>query len=198
MPPAGTLAYATPMGYGAGDGGSPYEAAAVWADGKQVVAGRDVPLLPERCAKCGEPADGRPWERTMYWHHPALFILILFPGLIIYVIVALIVRQKTRVVAGLCPAHRRVRSNAILTGWLIALAGVAAIVGGMVVGSGSRQDEHWIVIGWFSGIGLLLLGAIYGIVRSQVVAPTKMDRGFVWFKGAGPGFLHSLPPANRY
>ena len=81
-------------------------------------------ILPPPCAKCGAPADGKPVERTYYWHHPAIYLTIL-AGLLIYVIVALIVRKSMKVRVPLCAGHVQRRSIAVTLAWVLPLIGIA-------------------------------------------------------------------------
>ena len=62
-------------------------------------------LLPNRCVKCGS-APSEPWlDLTFFWHHPALFLLLVSP--IIYLIVSLIVGKKVTLAVPLCAAHKQ-------------------------------------------------------------------------------------------
>jgi hypothetical protein len=55
-------------------------ALAITRDGEKLIipAGMAFPtaLLPPVCVKCGAPADGKPVEKTFYWHPPWLYVLI--------------------------------------------------------------------------------------------------------------------------
>ena len=73
-----------------------------------IVPRHSAPYLPcDTCVKCGRPA-ARKLKRTLYWHNPGLYFLILL-YLLIYLIVALIVRKQLKVTIGLC---RRTRQSA--------------------------------------------------------------------------------------
>lgn len=48
--------------------------------------------LPDRCLKSNEPTQSR-LKRSLYWHHPALYLLILL-HIVIYAIVAIIIRKS--------------------------------------------------------------------------------------------------------
>ena len=48
--------------------------------------------LPDRCIKCNAPAHEPTKERKVYWHHPAVYVLILI-NVILYAIVGAIVRS---------------------------------------------------------------------------------------------------------
>jgi hypothetical protein len=156
---------------------------AIWRDGKFLVAARDT-VLPDRCVKCNRPARGLRMTKKLYWHPPAYYLLVC-AGLLLYAIVALIVRKTATLHLGICEEHRNKRRRSIAIAWsLVALAVVLFVV------SASTNE------GTFAGISvLLILGAIiFGIVTTQLVAPVKIDhQGVVWLKGVPPAYLEGLP-----
>ena len=60
--------------------------------------------LPARCVKCGAPSETL-LTKAFRWHSSWVYLLIL-PGLIFYVIVALVVQRKARIGVPFCGAHR--------------------------------------------------------------------------------------------
>lgn len=92
------------------------EPGGAWRDGKLLVM-RPEANLPDRCIRCNAPAGGFRFKRNLSWHPPGWYLLLFF-NLIIYVIVALIVRKRAKVAVGLCARHRKKRANAIILGWL--------------------------------------------------------------------------------
>ncbi len=82
--------------------------------GKQLVVELGA-VFPDRCLKCNAPAEGFKKRFNVSWHHPALYLLVLL-GLLIYVIVALVVRKTARLDIPLCPRHRALRRNLMLAG----------------------------------------------------------------------------------
>ena len=95
---------------------------AVWREGRTLVALRDG-VLPECCVRCGDPGDARPIRRSLNWHHPAIYILVLW--LIPYIVVALAVRKTTTLTMSVCERHRRIRRWSLWGGWGLFLASVA-------------------------------------------------------------------------
>ncbi len=85
--------------------------------------GQTIPLPPP-CVKCGAPANGKPVDKNFSWHHPALYLLIL-AGVLVYAIVAVIVRKSVRLRVPLCAQHAQRRSLAITLAWVIPLVGIA-------------------------------------------------------------------------
>jgi predicted Zn finger-like uncharacterized protein len=150
---------------------------------------------PDRCVKCNAPAEGYRWSKTFYWHHPALYVMILFPGLLIYAIVALCVRKSGKVAVGLCPAHRAVRRQRLWIGWGLFVLGAAIMIGGTVIGSGMRgpDAESWMAAGLVGGIVILLASGIYAAVAVPVVLPRRIDNQYVYLKRAGEPFLQTVP-----
>ena len=176
----------------AGVAGSPLVAEAeegrgVWRDGKILVMAK-VARLPSRCVKCNAPATYRLW-RKFSWHTPWLFLMVIFPGLLFYAIVALIVRKTAKVELPLCDVHKSRRSKGIAIGWVVSLAGIGLFF--VAVQSG-LPDELVGVLGLI-GLVLLLAGLIYGLVRSQTVVAQKIDATHVWLKKVGLPYLAELP-----
>jgi hypothetical protein len=143
--------------------------------------------LPPRCVKCNEPADEPTKVRKVYWHHPAVYLLILV-NIIIYAIVGAIVRKRALVAAGLCVAHKKRRRLAIIFAW------TSFIVGVFLLSWGFRDSTS--NGGVFAAAGLLVVLAsiLTGIILARIVYAQKIDRSYAWLKGCGPEFLDSLPP----
>jgi hypothetical protein len=191
--PAPVIAYATPAQY--------YVPVGVCREGNLVVLPKNFSTLPQRCVKCnGEVSGPYHWNKTLYWHNPALYIMILFPGLLIYAIVAIIVRKSAKVDASLCEHHGRQRGNRILTGWLIAVGGIASIIAAIYFGNLPNSDPTQIlgpILGWLGGL-MILFSLFWAIFAVRVLRPQKIDDRFAWLAGAGPEFLDSLPQTGQY
>lgn len=186
--PVATLQYASPSSY-AGE--------AVWREGNKIVCtmSRERTIhLPDRCVKCNAPTDDRkPWKKTLYWHNPGFFALILL-NLLIYALVALAVRKKVIVTAGLCAAHRAKRRNNILIAWGIFLLALLVFAGAVFFGNDPNYRHGPLgPICVLLGIVLLLAAVIWGMVGGRVVVVRKIADHTVWFGGAGREFLASLP-----
>ena len=114
---------------------------AAWRDGNVVVmlAGGEI---PHRCVKCNEPADEPTKERTLYWYNPWLYLLVLI-SILVFAIVALIVRKKAVVSAGLCADHKRRRRTALIVAWIGVLAGTLLLLLGVTESSRPhRRGRH--------------------------------------------------------
>lgn len=168
--------------YGAGFG----QEGGVWRDGSTLIMHKTA-RLPDCCIKCGVAANGSHLRKNLSWHHPALALLIL-AGVLIYVIVAMVVRKSATVEISLCEDHLRKHRIAVIVSWLIFLAGIAFIVLAIAADSGGS--------GLF-GVLLLFASAISAATWAKVVTVKKIDDYYVWLRGIGEGFLAMLPSVDK-
>ena len=152
-------------------------------DGKWVVVPRDTDL-PHRCVKCNAAPHEPTKKRTLYWHHPAVYLVILL-NIVIYVIVAMAVRKNVKLSPALCATHKSKRRKAILGAWL----GVITSIALPILFADNQSFGVWLLI----SIVLFLGSAIAGIVRSRILYAKKIDASEGRFGGAGREFLESLP-----
>src|SRR5689334_6970592 len=118
----------------------------MWRQGSTLVVPRKV-ALPPRCFKCGEPVAGRPMKvSTSYLN--SLWLLLIFAGLLVYIIVALILRKTGTVHLYLCPRHRSRRRVTILVCWLLFLGCFPCFY----LAATSRAGE-WAALYAIAGIG---------------------------------------------
>ena len=170
-------------------GFAPGQAAVMRQGSKLIIAAplpRQAAILPPLCVKCGAPADGKPVDKTYYWHHPALYVLLLSP--IIYAIVALIVRKTMRVYVQLCAVHAKRRSTAVTLSWVLPLVGVADIF----VLASLKVDGGLIAL--ISTV-LILTGLVVWAVVSYPIRPAMIDATRGEFTGACAAFLEHIPQA---
>lgn len=144
-------------------------------------------VFADRCIKCNEPARGEKLERTVYWHHPGFYLLII-PGLLIYALVALAVRKKATVRVGLCEQHRSTRKTAMIVGWVGGLLGIGSCSGGL------SADSPGISL---FGIAIFVGATIYGALMSRTVVPAKIDDHYVHLRGICEPYLARLPRWSR-
>ncbi len=154
----------------------------VWRDGKVLVM-RQGSSLPCRCVKCNAQTLSPSKSKKVYWHHPAIYILVPF-WVIIYLIVALIARKQASINPSLCPIHKKRRLVSLLAGWGGSILGlIFAIFGGM-------RDNCGLMSVAFV---LFLASLIVGFIISRVLYPQRIDNTYVYLKGCGETFLDSLP-----
>ncbi|MFI4862033.1 MAG: hypothetical protein ACIAXF_15310 [Phycisphaerales bacterium JB063] len=140
--------------------------------------------LPERCVRCNQPLHGKPIKKTMYWHDPMWFLLIL-AGILIYAIVAVCIRKKVKVSISLCQEHKRQRMI-----WNMLL--VVGLIGGVMLAiTGAVMESGLIAI--VGGL-LFLFGLVSAVMASSgALRPTFIDERVARLKGAKEPFLASLP-----
>ena len=147
--------------------------------------------LPPFCVKCGQPVHDPPLVKTFSWHHPALYLLI-FLGLLVYVIVALIVRKSIRVGVPLCPFHKQRRRLWVTLAWALALVGIAdAFILPEVIG----LDGGWTAL---ITISLILAGLVIWAVVGNPIRPQSIDSFSAEFSGFSDRFLDQIPTLQRY
>lgn len=141
--------------------------------------------LPPRCIKCNAPAEQPIKERTLHWHHPAWYLLILF-NIIIYAVAAVLVRKKIQLHIGLCAEHARQRTRDIWITCGALVLGVLLIIAGI-------QIDAITPAAMIFGCLLILFSLIYAIARLTLLIPSKIADGEVRLTRAGKAFLESLP-----
>ncbi|MBL8889055.1 MAG: hypothetical protein JNL67_03695 [Planctomycetaceae bacterium] len=158
----------------------------LWREGNLLVMDKRA-TLPPRCVKSNVPTN-RTLKRSLSWHHPAVFITIL-AGLLIYVIIALIVRKTATIHIGLSDDWFAKRRLTIAVSWMIVLAGIALFVAGISLADRSNNLIFLVPVSLLVFFG----GAIYGLIGSRMVAPTKITDTHVWLKGVHPDYLAQFP-----
>jgi hypothetical protein len=166
-------ALATPA---AGSGG-------IWRDGSVLVLAADA-TLPHRCVKCNEPAQTPTKERKVYWHSSWVYLLIIL-NVLIYAVVALILRKKAVIAPGLCAHHKARRRVWLALVWAMVMAGLALVC--MGIGQGSPPAG-------FSGLLLMLTSVLLAMFVARILRPQRIDVRYVRLKGCGGQFLESVPP----
>ena len=143
--------------------------------------GCDLPI--GSCVKCGAPANGQPLKRKYSWHSPGIYVIVLF-NVIIYAIVAMIVRKSITLNVPLCDAHAKRRKRMILIAWLIFLGGIV-----LAVVLFQQKLEPGGLAAFVLG---MIIALIVGMVGSKIMTPTKIDEKSGWFTGVCPEYLNSL------
>ena len=127
-------------------------------------------------------------RRNYYWHHPGYYLLV-FIGILFYVLVVVFVRKSVRVAPGLCDVHTRRRRAIIIGAWVAALLGFTMMLNVDTLGGGAI------------GLGLqaVLGGLIVGLVGGRTLYAAEIGDRLVRLRGAGKAFLASLPshPGRR-
>lgn len=156
----------------------------IWRDGKSLVMASGTEL-PCRCVRCNASVTRPPIKRTLYWHQQWIYLLILL-SVLIYIIVALIVRKKAVARIPLCDQHRQQRWIMIAVSWLMVVAGIGAFVAGLGAQTGGGAAL-------VAGLGLFIAGIVLGVWKGRLVAAKRIDGDKVWIDGFCRQYLDGLP-----
>jgi len=122
--------------------------------------------LPDRCVKCNAPANGVRLRRSLSWHHPVLYVLI-FVGVLIYVILAAVLSKRAMIYVGLCAEHFQRRRKRIAIGWIL-------LASGLLFAPVAFANDYPLM--GVLGLTVFLFGLIWLIVVSRVVTPKIQSR----------------------
>src|SRR5262249_40042142 len=139
--------------------------------------------LPDRCISCNEPALGRRVNKTLYWHHPAVYLLIP-AGLLIYAIVATLVRKRAKVSIGLCKQHKQQRTRMLTAGWLLFGVSLVAFFGALA------EENQYIAL---AGLTLLIAAVVLSLLGGRFISVKRIDDNFVYLKGVHAEYLDEFP-----
>ena len=157
----------------------------IWRSNSALVMTKQA-LLPQRCVKCNAPTQ-HTLKRNLRWHHPAVYISIL-GSLLLYLVLALVLSKSATVHVGLCETHLAARKRDIIITCFLVLVSFASFYFAAMT-----EDMNLVFVGAIAFLG----GVIYGIVRTKVVAPQKIDDHYVWLTGVNDNYLQQFPPLHR-
>lgn len=150
--------------------------------GRELVVWRGG-TLPPYCVKCGMVSHQQPVLRKFYWHSPLLYLTIL-AGVLIYAIVAVIVRKRFDLGVPLCESHFRLRRIWMSVAAALMLIAFPALILGVLYD--------------YPGTGILVClvtllgGAITWSVVAPILRPTVITDEMAVFKGAHGSFFGRL------
>jgi hypothetical protein len=150
--------------------------------GRDLVVPRSA-SLPAHCLKCGTAAS-IPWRKKFYWHNSWVYFLILL-NLLIYIIVAVVVRKQMELNLPLCDAHHADRKRYRLLGTLMLIGFVPA---GLVLGANFSET-----LGWTTGALMFVAGLVFWQMSTLGIRASKIDEAGGVFRGASKAFLDMLP-----
>jgi hypothetical protein len=160
-------------------------AGGLWRDDNRLIVAQGA-TFPHRCVKCNEPSEPPHKMQKVYWHHPAVYLLV-FGYAILYIIVALIVRRSAQINPGLCAEHREKRNLWIAIGWFGSIGGAIATI----VLARYQHIEGWLA--FILAVLVFVFFATLGIVKARILYPRRIDDRYARLLGADQRFLTSLP-----
>jgi hypothetical protein len=110
-----------------------------------------------------------------------------FCGLMIYIILALVIRKQITLTLPLCNEHSARRTRMILIGWVLVLAGIANIFLAI-----AADFNVWLAMA--TVLGFILIGGIVGSAGASVISAKYIDARYASFTGPCQAFLDRMPP----
>lgn len=163
----------------------------VFREGSVLAFYQNVPF-PCHCIKCAAPAT-RTVRTKLQWHNPWMYLLIVFPGLLIYAIAATIVSERAVVDVPLCERHHTLRFRSLAAAWALF---AFSLIFPLVALNYSRADDAL-------GAGVcaipcvgIFAALLVAIVGGRLLTPTYIDKQVVRVRGAGNAFLARCPDAS--
>lgn len=156
---------------------TPYPTGA-WRQGNLLVM-HSRSVLPDNCIKCNAPARHRMWVDAIWYPWWGLF-----GGFFTYVKL----RRRVKINVVLCDAHQEQQRNLHSVGKSIMAAGILASAVGFFWMMFIRNPGPDYVL-FFGGILVFLGGIVFNMAVSRIVAPKRIESGYVWLKGLPPEYL---------
>lgn len=177
--------YAAPAAPPSSSSGGSLAGSGCWRDGKDLVL-EDGGELPARCVKCNRRAETPIKARRLYWHSPLVYLTLLF-NVLIYIVVALIVRKSVVVKPGLCQECREARNRRMLYSWLTVLGGIAGVAFGL------KGDYGALAL---AGLLMVPAGLLAALFTTRLVWAAKIDPPITRLRGCSDAFLANFPSAS--
>jgi hypothetical protein len=152
-----------------------------WREGPLLVVPQGA-ALPPCCVRCGAPAPGPARRVRVYWHHPAIYVLLL--NLLVYAVVALLARRSVQIAVPVCATHVLRRRRGSVAALLGVVAGLILVWFGVVADHGPLC-----LLGGY----LAVAGSVAGVVASRLYGVDRVDARGAVLRGAHPELLDRLP-----
>ena len=161
----------------------------VWQDDDSFIVAHNTPL-PDRCLKCGDSTGGWTRKKTLYWHSPLWFGLLLVPffGVLAYLVAASTVKKSTTLHIPLCAHHRQRYRWATRVSLLMVPAFPVLLVAGIV------EVQPPLLI---TGILTSIAGVVTLIWARNPIWATHINEQSARVRGAHRAWLDKLPHWRR-
>jgi hypothetical protein len=135
-----------------------------WSGRGLLVVSHDA-VLPQNCVKCGQPTNEPFLKRRFSWH-PDWYVVLIFVGLLPYIIMAMVASKRMIVQVPLCSKHLE-RYKALR------LAAIFLLLGSIpeMTASGTWMPANYQGLGVFAGFLALLAGLICLSIYGRVLRP---------------------------
>jgi hypothetical protein len=153
-----------------------------WTEGKDLVIRQSAPELPGACVRCGRPASHR-IKAKLSWHSPWAYLAILV-NIIVYAIVAVIVRKTITLEVPICDEHKAQRRRFL---WI----GAGSLVAAAVLPFAAAAADQGALIAL--AIMVPLITAIVFFFKARLLTPRFIDAEIAKVRGPCEAFLQQFP-----
>lgn len=151
-----------------------------WREGTRLVMDRSA-VLPDRCIKCNEPANG--YRRSMN------LVYVPRSQQLLHGAWSYLAAKRAKIDIGLCDRHRRSRAVTL------ALVSVAVIIASIIIFTQVGATDAVLPLLATAGLSAGVIGLLWAAVSGRQVRATNITDTHIWLRGAGEEFLASLPAA---
>jgi hypothetical protein len=159
------------------------EGVGVWREGDSVVVDKLRHEMPDRCVRCNEPANGLRVKKTFYWHPSWIYLLIVI-SILVYAILALVLRKSIVTQVPLCERHKKRRTIGFLVG-------VCGSLGALFVLLAAAAYTNYFETLIVPCLIALVAAPITSAILATTLRPAYIDDRVARFK-AGRAFVASL------
>lgn len=156
-----------------------------WREGMKLGA-LDGAVLPLRCVKCNG-TDGVEMRRRKFVWYPRWTMLLILVNVLIFFIVALILRKKLTIHFGLCQKHRLKHRRMKQIAAVVLVAAIAFWWAAISAQSGALAIVA----------AVITLADLIFMTTVPVLKVQKIITGRGWLSGASPEFLADLMTAEQ-
>ncbi len=155
----------------------------VWREGDLVVLDKLQHSLPDRCVRCNAPANGIRVQKTFYWHAGWIYVLLVV-SILVYAILALILRKSVTTRVPLCELHKKRRT----VGFLVGVFGSLGALGVLIAAAAYSNHFETVIV---PCLVLLVAAPVTSAILARTLRPAFIDDRIARFK-AGRAFVESL------
>lgn len=145
-------------------------------------------VLPQNCVKCGRPTSESLLKRRFSWH-PEWYVVLIFVGILPYLIMVMVASKRMIVQIPLCSKHREQYKALRLAGAFLLLGSIPEMIA-----AARWLPENYQGVGILAGFMALLAGLICLSIYNSVLRPKYIDNNFGFFRKVNREFLGLLPP----
>lgn len=136
--------------------------------------------------RCGSPATHT--KRKKFSWHPSWITILIFAGLLPYILLARVFRKEQEVAVPLCDSHRY---HWLLRNLLVPLALAVILLAGCAGLAALPQNMSELVFG-IGGLALLGWLVLAAVAHETSIHPTEITDTRITLAGASPDFIDAL------